>query len=187
MTTTGWAAGPETEAFHLGVQEASGDIGMTYDNDPESPRSVAYDVGRTVGELLEPWRSRLAAAPELYVALRLYARLHDGLSDMIEVGRLQENDIPDDYEWLVKSLAEHGTQLNAALAKAEGRTHERRGEDVDPLAFDEGAECENAARELGEGEDVDQNDLQGTEGQDRKSYGDTQDRENYMLDNEDSE
>ena len=25
-------------------------FGMTYDNDPESPRSVAYDNGRTFGE-----------------------------------------------------------------------------------------------------------------------------------------
>lgn len=36
---------------------------------------------------------------------RTYAELHDGLSDMIESGRLTAADIPDDYEWLVESLA----------------------------------------------------------------------------------
>lgn len=39
-------------------------------------------------------------------ALRAYGKLHDGLSDMIEEGRLTEADIPDDYQWLVESLAE---------------------------------------------------------------------------------
>lgn len=33
-----------------------------------------------------------------------YTALHDGLSDMIESGRLTESDIPDDYRWLVESL-----------------------------------------------------------------------------------
>lgn len=37
-----------------------------------------------------------------------YAELHDGLSDMIEDGRLTEADIPDDYYWLVESLAALG-------------------------------------------------------------------------------
>lgn len=35
-----------------------------------------------------------------------YSKLHDGLSDMIEGGRLAEADIPDDYRWLVNMLAE---------------------------------------------------------------------------------
>ena len=34
-----------------------------------------------------------------------YGRLHDGLSDMIESGRLTAADIPDDYDWLVMMLA----------------------------------------------------------------------------------
>ena len=34
-----------------------------------------------------------------------YQKLHDGLSNMIEGGRLTESDIPDDYQWLVESLA----------------------------------------------------------------------------------
>ena len=34
-----------------------------------------------------------------------YEKLHDGLSDMIESGRLTEADIPDDYAWLVRTLA----------------------------------------------------------------------------------
>lgn len=45
------------------------------------------------------------APPDFAKALRLYHKLHDGLSDMIEGGRLTEADIPDDYAWLVESLA----------------------------------------------------------------------------------
>lgn len=37
--------------------------------------------------------------------LRRYRDLADGLSDMVEGGRLNEGDIPDDYEWLVTLLA----------------------------------------------------------------------------------
>lgn len=37
-----------------------------------------------------------------------YKRLHDGLSDMIEGGRLREEHIPDDYKWLVEALAQLG-------------------------------------------------------------------------------
>jgi hypothetical protein len=33
-----------------------------------------------------------------------YQQLHDGLSDMIEGGRLKEADIPEDYAWLVRAL-----------------------------------------------------------------------------------
>lgn len=32
----------------LGFREGRGEMGMTYDDDPCSPRSVAYDVGRTI-------------------------------------------------------------------------------------------------------------------------------------------
>lgn len=35
-------------AFLLGFREGRGDVGMTYDDDPESPRSRAYDRGRTL-------------------------------------------------------------------------------------------------------------------------------------------
>ncbi|MGC3873288.1 hypothetical protein ACPF7Z_08465 [Halomonas sp. GXIMD04776] len=36
--------------------------------------------------------------------LSLYQRLHDGLSDMVESGRLTQADIPDDYDWLVNEM-----------------------------------------------------------------------------------
>lgn len=38
------------KAFILGFREAGSDLGMTYDDDPESSRSVAYDHGRNLGE-----------------------------------------------------------------------------------------------------------------------------------------
>lgn len=36
-------------AFALGLDEAADDVGMTYDDDPDSLRSRAYDFGRTIG------------------------------------------------------------------------------------------------------------------------------------------
>lgn len=44
--------------------------------------------------------------PRSEMELEHYHRLHEGLSDMIEGGRLKEIDIPDDYQWLVELLAE---------------------------------------------------------------------------------
>lgn len=35
-------------AWQLGYDEGDGDMGMTYDDDSQSPRSVAYDEGRSV-------------------------------------------------------------------------------------------------------------------------------------------
>lgn len=34
--------------FTLGFVEGRGDMGMTYDDDAYSPRSVAYDLGRNL-------------------------------------------------------------------------------------------------------------------------------------------
>ena len=36
--------------------------------------------------------------------LTAYRKLHDGLSDMIEEGRLTMTDIPNDYDWLVTQI-----------------------------------------------------------------------------------
>jgi len=38
--------------------------------------------------------------------LQRYHALHDRLSDMIEDGRLKKSDFPDDYDFLVESLAQ---------------------------------------------------------------------------------
>lgn len=41
-------------AYTLGLEEAGGEAGITYENDPASPRSRAYDQGRQMGrELLK--------------------------------------------------------------------------------------------------------------------------------------
>lgn len=42
--------------------------------------------------------------PQMMDLLKRYQRLHDGLSEMVESGRLTEADIPDDYDWLVNSM-----------------------------------------------------------------------------------
>ena len=47
-----------------------------------------------------------------------YARLHDGLSDMVEGGRLRESDVPDDYRWLVEALARLANPLPIDTAAA---------------------------------------------------------------------
>jgi hypothetical protein len=48
-------------AYVLGWREADGDIGMTYDGTPFSPRSQAYDLGRNhhrqVWALAFAWRT----------------------------------------------------------------------------------------------------------------------------------
>ena len=44
---------PLHEAWQLGYDEGLDAVGMTYDDDPESARSVAYDVGRTARERSE--------------------------------------------------------------------------------------------------------------------------------------
>ncbi len=58
--------------------------------------AITDDQGRP----LKP--KRRWALPE---AAETYRALADGLSDMVEAGRLNEVDIPDDYEWLVAMLA----------------------------------------------------------------------------------
>lgn len=70
-------------------------------------------------------------------ALMLYRKLADGLADMVEGGRLTKASIPDDYEWLVKVLAEIvGWDWNPRewepLQCPNGEQHEqRRSEGVD--------------------------------------------------------
>ena len=39
-------------AFAKGLKESNSSFGMTYDNDPESIRSRAYDYGKTFGDLI---------------------------------------------------------------------------------------------------------------------------------------
>ncbi len=46
--------------------------------------------------------------------LASYRRLHDGLSDMIEGGRLTQADIPDDYDWLLLSLLDVNSETDKA-------------------------------------------------------------------------
>lgn len=59
----------EIAAFKLGVKEAHSALGMTYDNDSGSPRSVAYDWGRNVGEIdatgPRHWMAMMRLAPEM--------------------------------------------------------------------------------------------------------------------------
>jgi len=44
-------------AYGLGYEEGLGDVGMTYDDDPDSPLSRCYDAGRTVRRVLADWET----------------------------------------------------------------------------------------------------------------------------------
>jgi hypothetical protein len=37
-------------------------------------------------------------------ALEAYRKLYDGISDMVEDGRLRDYDIPEDWQWLMKAM-----------------------------------------------------------------------------------
>lgn len=75
-------------------------------------------------EINELWEDR-EKLELIEPVLEAYKRLHDGLSDMIESGRLTEADIPDDYQWLVSSLVELAGQASA---------HSQREDDATPSA-----------------------------------------------------
>ena len=67
-TESGTAAEPVVScqrciAWNVGREDGREGItlGMTYDNDPESPRSVAYDNGRTFGESERRLRAAIRA------------------------------------------------------------------------------------------------------------------------------
>jgi len=85
------------QAFRLGWEEADG---WASGQDTAPLWSEAYDCGRTVGRLPEPWKSALAAAPAMLAALKACA---DYLGEMGH---------PEDI------LA----QARAAIAQAEGDT-----------------------------------------------------------------
>lgn len=52
--------------------------------------------------------SKAAALPGMMAvpaeALKEYRALHDGLSDMVESGRVGRRELPEDYLWLVEKL-----------------------------------------------------------------------------------
>ena len=99
------------------------------------PTHILLRPDTTTGQALS---TQLHQAPALLKALQAmrtaYGRLHDGLSDMIEGGRLTEADIPDDYQWLVKQLAgpanladEHARRLlESSPSPSRRRTPTRR-------------------------------------------------------------
>ena len=55
------------------------------------------------------------------VELEHYRKLHDGLSDMIEGGRLTKADIPNDYEWLVRKLERVPSDTSARPDRKKGK------------------------------------------------------------------
>lgn len=57
--------------------------------------------------------------------IKHYRELHSGLADMIVSGRLQPTDIPEDYDWLVKTLAKTNLSASESVAtKAHDGAHE---------------------------------------------------------------
>lgn len=82
----------------FGVLSAHPAFAGDADEAPEfNEGGVGYQATEMVREALE------GQEPEV---LRKYRALHDGLSEMVEEGRLTRDMIPDDYHWLVETLAE---------------------------------------------------------------------------------
>ena len=90
-------------AFRLGYEEAGGDFGVTFDDSPDSLRSRAYDMGRSLGrpddhpEPVEP------SADLLY-------RINDALTAICdEAGITLYDDALNDLTWTVaRSLTSNG-------------------------------------------------------------------------------
>ena len=78
------------QEYALGRAEWADNVGMTYDDDPNSPRSRAYDIGRTDGEdaardNLTPAEQEIADTPEIYDE---WQRLADAVNLRVEYARL---------------------------------------------------------------------------------------------------
>lgn len=93
------------EGEHCSVEdakaEALGALRFNWGGDWADWDDMAGDVdGTCIIEHPDVMAPRLPAS-----TVEAYRRLADGLSDMVEEGRLNEGDIPDDYQWLVEQLA----------------------------------------------------------------------------------
>lgn len=77
-------------------------------NHPDYNLEADFPILTTIREAIAKGKANNQPKP-LHTALKAmhqaYGKLHDGLSDMIEEGRLTEADIPDDYQWLVETLS----------------------------------------------------------------------------------
>ena len=68
-------------------------------------------------------KPNLRPVPRVIKTLQAYARLHDGLSEMVEGGRLTENELPNDYDWLADSLADLAPQIDQILSEVCSVSH----------------------------------------------------------------
>jgi hypothetical protein len=82
------------------------------------------------------------AEPLPLATMQLYRRLADGLSDMVEGGRLTAADCPDDYAWLTNQLA----AIAAADPGDAVLPPHMRGSDEDLREAAEGEECDGCGR-----------------------------------------
>lgn len=104
------------QAFWRGLAEAldGNENGITYDDDPTSPRSEAYDHGKTIVERLCDWSPEgtkianlIAAAPEMRETLQFVVDATNRLRDMRSVELNNQGQIAeelDDMERQARSL-----------------------------------------------------------------------------------
>jgi hypothetical protein len=78
------------------AEEARDELAMRME-DARDSETLADGCGVDVGD---------ATAGDIGRVVAKYRTLFDGLSNMIEEGRLSEADIPDDYHWLTTRMAE---------------------------------------------------------------------------------
>lgn len=90
-------------------------------------------------------------SPQMMDLLKRYQRLHDGLSEMVESGRLTEADIPEDYDWLVNSmlvpLANDSAQELLAQSE-ESATASSTSDEVGTLSGEDLVQTEMSVAEL---------------------------------------
>ena len=99
-STYEFRAKDEAEAMELFKTQIYEDSGRTDQKEVEKEHgSEVYFNGTTVH-----YADALLEVLKFYHGH--YSKLHDGLSDMVEEGRLSEAEIPDDYQWLVEQLAD---------------------------------------------------------------------------------
>lgn len=101
------------------AEEARDELAMSMEDARDSdslPAGSEVDVGDVV-------------KGDIDRVLAKYRTLFDGISDMIEEGRLSEKDIPDDYHWLTTRMAE--------LAGLDAGTENKSFRDLSDVTVDE--------------------------------------------------
>ena len=91
-----------SKTYHCRHAETAGGICLDCGHDEATGKTAKFADNDDGDEArLVVLRATVAKQKRL---LKRYRTLHNGISDMIEGGRLKRADIPDDYRWLVINM-----------------------------------------------------------------------------------